>query len=711
MVQLNIGINTIIEYLSSVPELAPNGEITLYTKLSDAQYEALQKRFQKDRMIKEASKTIKKLRKNGPLTVQSKPPVIIDNALSGKPLIETIKVQLKDLHFEHHWASYRKGSETFVLFDSRMSKYINLGIGRTKIENIAAIITLNRNDHSFIFNDANMLPDLEKISLLSEQEAKELKKKKKEQKKIEKNQKENSLPESNVKVEHRIIFSSLRFREGRALFTYKKEKYTFRANYIKDFSSIIRQCQKNCTRKEKGEIKNYSINVVIDKRKHSFVFLDFDLCRFVTSLKEKYSRTSHKEKYSKVVESSAVIEQPSQSQIAGKVKLGVENIEFYNGYYVIVLIKNGIKDLSITPLTVVDSHSNACLRYVHRYFSERFPDDIDILYSKTKITGLTKPYILNKYIKVLHNNIDVRGDWWEEVQNERKLSLKQCRNASRAEVQQKVSLTNGYLDNLVGFQNDKNLISVYEINHGIEEKAFIFSVDLPNNRCAIIFENISYASTATEIFIAKNENYESCVNLVFSYFTDYSIYTKRDSLRKGINPPEKFHAEKYCYLVHNELSQWLINLNEVLERTNHASVIEFVHGLHVPRDKERRSGHEEFIETKNIHNELMRKLYDRLCVEYGEQNVGTEIRVGSKRIDTVVRKQNSYDIYEIKSDPDPFVCVTKALGQICQYAYLYCRDNIEKMVIVGSSKAPLEVDKYLSWFRDKYSLQVYYINV
>lgn len=107
----------------------------------------------------------------------------------------------------------------------------------------------------------------------------------------------------------------------------------------------------------------------------------------------------------------------------------------------------------------------------------------------------------------------------------------------------------------------------------------------------------------------------------------------------------------------------------------------------------------------------MRKLYDRLCVEYGEQNVGTEIRVGSKRIDTVVRKQNSYDIYEIKSDPDPFVCVTKALGQICQYAYLYCRDSIEKMVIVGSSEAPLEVDKYLSWFRDKYSLQVYYLSV
>ena len=68
-------------------------------------------------------------------------------------------------------------------------------------------------------------------------------------------------------------------------------------------------------------------------------------------------------------------------------------------------------------------------------------------------------------------------------------------------------------------------------------------------------------------------------------------------------------------------------------------------------------------------------------------------------------------IYEIKSDPDPFVCVTKALGQICQYAYLYCRDSIEKMVIVGSSEAPLEVDKYLSWFRDKYSLQVYYLSV
>lgn len=107
----------------------------------------------------------------------------------------------------------------------------------------------------------------------------------------------------------------------------------------------------------------------------------------------------------------------------------------------------------------------------------------------------------------------------------------------------------------------------------------------------------------------------------------------------------------------------------------------------------------------------MRKLYSKLCSEYGTDNVGTEIRTGSKRIDAVVKLCDSYDIYEIKSDPDPFTCVTIALGQICQYAYLYCRDKIGKMVIVGASAASPEVEQYLSWFRQNHSMEVYYMRI
>ena len=82
-----------------------------------------------------------------------------------------------------------------------------------------------------------------------------------------------------------------------------------------------------------------------------------------------------------------------------------------------------------------------------------------------------------------------------------------------------------------------------------------------------------------------------------------------------------------------------------------------------------------------------------------------------QRIDCVVKGDDHYDIYEIKTAESPFECVTEALGQLCQYTYLYCRDKIGKMVIVGASETNKEVEQYLSWFRKNYSLQLHYMKV
>ncbi len=107
----------------------------------------------------------------------------------------------------------------------------------------------------------------------------------------------------------------------------------------------------------------------------------------------------------------------------------------------------------------------------------------------------------------------------------------------------------------------------------------------------------------------------------------------------------------------------------------------------------------------------MRKLYDRLCSENGKDNVGTEIRVGAKRIDAVVKGSGFYDLYEVKTALNPFDCVTEALGQLCQYAYLFCRDKIGKMIIAGVSEPTKEVGQYLATLRKNHSLQVHYIKV
>ena len=85
--------------------------------------------------------------------------------------------------------------------------------------------------------------------------------------------------------------------------------------------------------------------------------------------------------------------------------------------------------------------------------------------------------------------------------------------------------------------------------------------------------------------------------------------------------------------------------------------------------------------------------------------------MGTKRIDAVVKDSDFYDLYEVKTALNPFDCVTEALGQLCQYAYLFCRDKIGKMVIAGVSESTKEVEQYLATLRKNHSLSVYYVKV
>ena len=76
-----------------------------------------------------------------------------------------------------------------------------------------------------------------------------------------------------------------------------------------------------------------------------------------------------------------------------------------------------------------------------------------------------------------------------------------------------------------------------------------------------------------------------------------------------------------------------------------------------------------------------------------------------------IKGTDFYDLYEVKTALNPFDCVTEALGQLCQYAYLFCRDKIGKMVIAGASEPTREVEQYLAALRKNHSLYVYYIKV
>ena len=696
--ELNVGTETVIEYLKSKPGLEPIKDMNPNTKLSDAQYEALLNRFSGDILTKSKAHTLfKRAKKN-----IDKP----HDLSKGKEIaIFEKKLPLRELKYENHRLFFQMGTEAFVLLDGYAPAYVKSDRYLAKESDLIIVIRINRPSHSFTFEDTGLLSRLNMLSFQVEKEMKDKQNREREEVRKKKKQLSELLdgidkPLAMKDNKRKIRFSQFKFENGSASVKCDGIVYEYRHPKIKGVNTIIDQYLGVCSDLERSIFNEFTVTIKVKPEKNTFVFCKFDLINYCRTLKNKIEQ--------KKKEAEKAKEPRKQTSL-----LRIDNIEFYDGYYLVWIIKNSQKNSSISPLRVTDLNSYHCLCHVHKYFSDRFPKDVRIIYNEKTVIGLSKPYLLSNYVRILHDNMNKHGDWWEDVQKELKSSNKQGLGIDTDEIKKKASLKNGYLDNLISLQNDKKLIPATELFHGNEEEAYIFSVDMPNDKCAVVFENaLPKASRSTWVFVTDNEYYEDCIHLVGEYFSNYTTINKRLSLRKkGANPPEMFKAEDYTFIDHNDLGQWLKKLNRILENKPQPSDIAFVPGLNIPQSSETRSGHGDAITTKNLHNELMRKLYDRLCDESGKDNVGTEIRVGTKRIDAVVKGSDFYDLYEVKTALNPFDCVTEALGQLCQYAYLFCRDKIGKMVIAGASEPTREVEQYLATLRKNHSLQVYYIKV
>ena len=739
MTILNIGLETIVEYLKKKPGLEPTKELNPNTKLTDQQFEALLREFASDKLVKEKAELVfkKKSKKEKATGNQKSKEIVNPSPLKRDPINdyneivpvtkptseenieEEILVPVSKFHFGTNHISYKKGTSEFVFWVNGISQSLN-SAKNNSFNNVSTKILLNYPNQSFKFLDLSLLARLKDQSSrldneMFEKHLRNVEKKKEQQQKAntKKEKQDKAEKKTKQKIEHRIQFNAIKFSRSLASIIYKKQRYIYRDYNIKEYDRILGQVYSRVSKARMNAIKTSLVWVIIDTETETFTFKDIDINKYVNNLKDNFLPES--KKVENRLEKKIVPQKPSSA--TKTMTLGAGNIRFYNDYFLIFQPTNEQIDNSVAPYRVNDPDSHEILNLVHNYFEQRFEQmRIVVKHDGTKILEPSRLDIfqLKNYVRALRRNLEVKGEWWEEVQNARKRSFAQCFGESRDSVKSKyVKSKNEYLYNLSSLQNDKKLIRVYEINHGKEEDAFIFTIDMSGNRNAIIFENASNdASTTTWVFVAKNENYEACVNLIFDYFTDYTISSKRSSLRaKNVNPPEKFKADSYAFIDHDDLEQWLKKLNRILENKPQPSEIRFVPGLNIPQSSETRMPSGNAITTSNLHNQLMLKLYDKLCSESGKENVGTEIRVGTKRIDAVVKGKGFYDIYEVKTASNSFDCVTEALGQICQYAYLYCRDNIGKMVIVGAPAASSEVEQYLSWFRKKHSMEVYYMQV
>ena len=636
-----------------------------------------------------------------------------DNFQNGHGSVEDIvTVPLNRLLYRKDYIAYQRGQSVYVCPEIGLSPLLASNKNHPNIKNKSTELLLNYSSNTFRFMKSSVLKMLRQWSNQLEKDF------------IERRNNPDGYKDDYIikslapkKVTARISFSSLRFGDGYISFRYKRTYYQYRNSSFKEFDIIVKQYLSRCSESRRKRFNSNTVTVIMDERSKSFVFSGFNIYQYIMNLKDGFLPERKKAEVRKEIPPKVETVPQKSSSALKTMTLGAGNIHFYNGYFLISHTIKGEVDNAVTPYRVNDADSHEILNLVHNFFEQRFEQmRIMVRYDETKILEPARSdlYQLNKYVRTLRRNLEVKGEWWEEVQNAQKRSFAQCFGEPTDSVKKKfVKSKNEYLYNLASLQNDRKLIRVYEINHGKEEDAFIFTISMSDNRCAIIFENASNdASTTTWVFIAKNENYEACVNLMFDYFTDYTISAKRSSLRDAdTNPPEMFKAEDYTFIDHNDLGQWLKKLNRILENKPQPSDIAFVPGLNIPQSSDTRSGHGDAVTTKNLHNELMRRLYDRLCSESGKDNVGTEIHVGAKRIDAVVKGSDFYDLYEVKTALNPFDCVTEALGQLCQYAYLFCRDKIGKMVIVGASEPTKEVEQYLATLRKNHSLQVYYIKV
>ena len=183
--ELNIGIKNVVEYLSSIPELELEREVNPNTKITDAQYRALLRKFAPDMRVKERAKNLlKKKNKNErankkDLFYENVNPnkEVTNNSISETEALqeenkgcEIISVSLSNLHYETNCITFKKGTEEFGLWETGISRYLNSEKSNPIINNVSTRILLNYSNHTFRFLDTSLLPNLLDLSSRLENE-------------------------------------------------------------------------------------------------------------------------------------------------------------------------------------------------------------------------------------------------------------------------------------------------------------------------------------------------------------------------------------------------------------------------------------------------------------------------------------------------------------------------------------------------------------
>ena len=614
--------------------------------------------------------------------------------------IITISVNLNKLTFGDGFARLKFKNEVFVLNDSRLYKEFKKAKKDSIISKKEKVeLVINKNTNSFFFTNKRIYTKI--IQLGQELHIKNVEKK---NKKIER---------QKAKCTHFIVHTNLmnfKFYDGIAYFFYNNEQFSFHDNkFIKDYNKLYKIAIKNkdCYK----ALNSKEIKLILNLSNKTFICdSGFNIYTYLELCLQKFSIKTPEPKYSKNNGNQDYLDHEQ------RINCKIENIEFFDRYYKIWIVENEKKVNNIQPLIITDPNSLECLQIVSKYFENRIPSDVMIVFTSKKVKKLENGFKLQEYVETLKKNKDIPSDWWNSYENREIKTLENYRKISYSAVNKEVSYKNIYIDYLTSYQDENPLLIAYEIFNGQEEKCFVFNVSINDKRSAIIYENINI-NRATNVFIINKQDYEESLNLIFNYFTDEDLSRKRMSIRTCQNPPEKFKAIEIKTINHDNLNTWINKLNDLIVPVSQQTTdktpehIQFVSGLNIKNNNTERINTKEAIAVINLHDELKEKLYLQLTQKYGTDNVGTEVSIGHKKIDLVVKNQDSYDLYEIKTNQEVRICIREAMGQIIDYAFFECKDKVGKMTIVGPTQISQEASEYLKNIRNKHNLPIYYDSV
>lgn len=111
------------------------------------------------------------------------------------------------------------------------------------------------------------------------------------------------------------------------------------------------------------------------------------------------------------------------------------------------------------------------------------------------------------------------------------------------------------------------------------------------------------------------------------------------------------------------------------------------------------------------HNDMQYRLYEKMCLAHGSENVGAEIKVNGLSIDLVVRSKDEYWFYEIKTASSARACIRQGLGQILEYSYWPGHQRAAKLVIVGEPKLSNDETFYLNRLQNEMSIPIEYMAI